>query len=63
MSILLVLSTFPYAENRYDKSMTAWNLFESPKESLNEYHQIQKQKYDTLKIQNKSMKFEKRGVF
>ena len=55
--------TFPYA-NAYDKSRTAWNIFEhAPIEKLDEYHKIQRQKYDVLKSQNKPVEFERRATW
>ena len=55
--------TFPYA-NSCDKSRAAWNIFEYALiEKLDEYHKIQKQKYDVLKSQNKPIKFERRATW
>ena len=52
--------TFPYA-NTNDPTRKSWNLFEfTPEEKLDEHHKIQKQKYDTLKSQNKDIKIERR---
>ena len=51
--------TFPYA-NGNDKTVNSWNIFENtPIDQLDEHHKIQKQKYDTLKSQNKIMRFER----
>ena len=48
--------------NANDKSTMTWNIFEyAPIEKLDEYHKIQKQKYDLLKSQNKVIKFEHRA--
>ena len=55
--------TLPYTHVN-DKSTMTWNIFEyAPIEKLDEYHKIQKQKYDTLKSQNKIIKFERRGTW
>ena len=52
--------TLPYA-NASDKSTWTWNIFEyMPLDKLDEYHKVQKQKYDTLKNQNKVLRFEQR---
>ena len=51
--------TFPYA-NTADKTINSWNIFENtPIDRLDEHHKTQKQKYDTLKSQNKLMRFER----
>ena len=55
--------TLPYA-NANDRTTWSWNFFESvPIEKLDEHHQLQKQKYDTLKSQNKVIKFERKCVW
>ena len=55
--------SFPYA-NASDKSTATWNIFEfAPIDKLDEHHKLQKQKYDTLKSQNKVIKFERRCVW
>ena len=48
-----------------DKSTSIWNIFESAglTEELDEHQQFQKQKYDTLKSQNKVIRFERRFVW
>ena len=52
--------TFPYA-NANEGTKKAWNFFEvTPIDKLDEHHKIQKQKYDTLKSQNKIIRFERR---
>ena len=57
--------TIPY-ENIYSngtsRSTLIWNIFESTglTEKLDEHHQLQKQKYDSLKSQNKVIRFERR---
>ena len=51
--------TFPYA-NAVDKTINSWNIFENASiDRLDEHHKTQKQKYDTLKSQNKIIKFER----
>ena len=56
--------SFPYANSSCDKTVNAWNFFETtPYEMLDEYHKLQKQKYDTLKSQNKIIKFERRATW
>ena len=53
--------TLPYP-NVNDKSTASWNIFEfAPAKKLDEEHEIQKQKYDLLKSQNKTIKFERRA--
>ena len=50
--------TFPYA-NMNDESRKSWNFFETTTiEKLDEYHQIQKRKYDHLKSRNQQIRFE-----
>ena len=50
--------------NVNDKSTATWNIFEyTPTEILDEHHQLQKQKYDILKSQNKVIKFERRCIW
>ena len=55
--------TIPYAKTD-DRSTSTWNFFEhTPLDKLDEYHKLQKQKYDTLKSQNKVIKFERSCVW
>ena len=56
--------SLPYVNNNTDDSKSVWNYFEhTPIEKWDEHHKIQKQKYDTLKSQNKIIKFEKRAIW
>ena len=65
--VTLKCNTFgslPYVNNNTDDSKSVWNYFEhTPIEKWDEHHKIQKQKYDTLKSQNKIIKFEKRAIW
>jgi hypothetical protein len=54
---------FPYAHAN-DSSHTSWNHLEYASiDTLDEHHKIQKQIYETLKSQNKLMKFERRATW
>ena len=56
--------SLPYTNNPCDKTTNAWNFFETtPYEMLDEHYKLQKQKYDTLKSQNKIVRFEKRATW
>ena len=57
--------TFPNTTSAQDLLYaSSWNIFENtPVAKLSEHHQIQKQKYDALKFQNKPFKMEKRGMW
>ena len=56
--------SFPYANSSCDKTISAWNFFETaPINIFDEHHKLQKQKYDTLKSQNKVIKFERRATW
>ena len=53
--------TMPHP-NTNDRSTLTWNIFEYvPMDKLDEHHKIQKQKYDALKAQNKTIKMEHRA--
>ena len=57
--------TFSNTTSAQDKLFSSpWNIFENtPIEKLSEHHKIQKQKYDVLKSQKKSFKFETTGMW
>ena len=47
-----------------NRATSIWNMFEyTPIDKLDEHHKLQKQKYDTLKSQNKVIRFETRFVW
>jgi hypothetical protein len=54
--------SFPYA-GAHDSKTAAWNIFEHPIETLDENQLMQKQKYDSLKSQNKLIKFERSATW
>ena len=55
--------TFAYA-NANDNTRASWNAMEYvPIEKMDEYHKVQKQKYDDLKSQNKVIRFERRTTW
>ena len=55
--------SFVYA-NSNDSTRASWNFMEyAPIEKMDEYHKIQKQKYDDLKGQQKVIRFEKRAIW
>ena len=51
--------TLPYNFTNMDREKTYWNFVGMPIEKLDEFHQLQKQKYDTLISQKKLIKFER----
>ena len=51
--------TLPHNMTLLDKKSSYWNFVGTPIESLDEFHQLQKQKYDTLVSQNKTIRFER----
>ena len=53
--------TLPYVLN--EDAKTPWNFFGMPLDKLDEFHKIQKQKYETLKSQHKVITFEKKGIW
>ena len=57
--------TLPNANNAAkDKSTTSWNVIEhTPIEKLDEHHKLQKQKYEALKSQNKSIRYERSATW
>jgi hypothetical protein len=55
--------TIPYSGDTEDDKPSPWNFYGTPIEKLDEFHQLQKQKYDTLKSQNKRIKFERKSFW
>ena len=51
--------TLPHNMTLLDKKTSYWNFLGMPIEKLDEFHQLQKQKYDTLISQNKMIRFER----
>ena len=55
--------TLPHNMTLLDKKTSYWNFLGMPIEKLDEFHQLQKQKYDTLISQNKMIKFERSATW
>ena len=54
--------TLPFVDTD-EKCAAIWNFYGTPLESLDEFHKLQKQKYDLLRSQNKVIKFERKATW
>ena len=54
--------TLPFLDSD-EKCSTIWNFYGTSLESLDEFHKLQKQKYDLLRSQNKVIKFERKATW